>query len=762
MAGAPSSSCGNLGEQSCSRSLAASLFAVASLFAAASFGDARFRDGCSPLGENPARGPAPGGWHVLGKAGNAAGSPQGFCSWLWSIGEFSGGNQYGTNAVPHWCIGGEDLPLTPDALAAVSNTLVNARSNGATMVVRFGYTSGRETGAEPSSFDTIVGHVNQIAPILGAFPDVVLAVECCMVGPWGEMHSSNYREPDQMRALMNAWLAALAEPTALLVRQPTWILEYAGKGVDAFMAEVADGTYCTVQPAQRRIGMFNDGYLGSASDYGTWRAAANSMTRGQGVEYLESRRNVPYGGELAYLTEDEADAAERDLFDAAKYNVVQEFYRTHLGYLRNIDTKNHLLAGRIEGHLLTHDYDFAGMPDLAEWYGRDMRSFIRAHMGYRFVVRNVAFASGNVDVTVENTGFGHLLVKSLGEISAGGVASIVDFDLRDLRPGERKAYSLPMPASASADVPVLLSVRLDTPAAQSVHFANDALRVGDATCLRGVQRTLGGEGNASNVGSASRPVSWGDASNWTPAQVPCGVDAANWAPSKTGSHRTAYVELDGDYGIGYVTNRWRSLALYKAGGGASTATFTVNVQLGNSGYQHHVVGGGVRLVLPPAASLVWGLSDGVRSDLTLSSGAAAEIFSSVESQMTEYVVNDGSSLVFDPSSYLLRNQGASGRYDVFSVNGGEVSLPGGLNVTADSGSTSQNNVQQFNQAGGTVTFGGSFVSALPWAYTWSGGALNVTGDCAFGANIALVVPASASVALDVAAGKTFSAPGLSV
>jgi hypothetical protein len=89
--------------------------------------DARFLDGCSTLESNPARGAAPGWWHVLKKEGNEAGSPKGFCSWLWNIGEFSGGNEYKGNPRPLGVIGGKDLPLTADALAAVSNTLVNAR-----------------------------------------------------------------------------------------------------------------------------------------------------------------------------------------------------------------------------------------------------------------------------------------------------------------------------------------------------------------------------------------------------------------------------------------------------------------------------------------------------------------------------------------------------------------------------------------------------------------------------------------------------------
>jgi hypothetical protein len=461
--------------------LAATVAAIAAVQAADS-PKPQYRDGCLTLAENPARGAAPGGWHKLAKNGNAAGFPHGFCSWLWEIGEFSGGNEYKGKAPPLDCIGGEDAPLTDDALAAVSNTLVNARSGGAVLIVRFGYTSGSETGAEPTDFNTILTHIRQLGSVLGAFPDVVLAVECGMIGPWGEMHSNNYREPEHIRAITDAWLGTLARETALLVRYPKWILEYADKDADDFMREVSAETYYKIQPAQRRIGMFNDGYLGTEADYGTWRKGDRWLVREQGVAYLEARRNVPYGGELAHISEEEAESV--GLFDTARYNIVREFYRTHLSYLRNIDTERHVLARRIGRLTLTHDYDFDGMPDLSEWYGRDLRSFIRAHMGYRFVIRDVVDAKGRMEVTVENTGFGHLLLKSRAEVSADGKAVQVPMDLRTLRAGARRTFKIELPRGSGAARSVMLRVRADTPAAQPILFANDFMREGDAFRLR--------------------------------------------------------------------------------------------------------------------------------------------------------------------------------------------------------------------------------------------------------------------------------------
>lgn len=444
--------------------------------------DSRFRDGCSALDENPARGAAPGTWHVLRPSGNEPGYPQGFCSWLWNIGAFSSGNElYKGNPRPS-CVGGADIPLTGDALAAVSNTLVNARAAGAIMIVRFGYTSGSETGTEPADFSVLVGHVRALGAILGAFPDVVLSVECGMTGPWGEMHSTYYREPKHIRAIGDAWLETLAPQTSLLVRYPKWVLDYADKDVDEFLASVADNTYYKVQPAQRRIGIFNDGYLGTDADYGTWRRHSRWMVREQGVAYLEARRNVPYGGELAHIKPEECEAVP--LFDLSKFNIVQEFYRTHLSYLRNIDTRRHNLAEFIGTLRLTHDYDFKGMPNLSEWYGTDLRTFMRTHMGYRFVIRGVEFSRGTMELAVENTGFGHLLIKSAATLSSGAKSAPLPLDLRTLRPGETRKYRVTLPREFPSSGPLSMRLRLDTPAGQPIRFANDAMYEGDAVRLR--------------------------------------------------------------------------------------------------------------------------------------------------------------------------------------------------------------------------------------------------------------------------------------
>ena len=270
---------------------------------------------------------------------------------------------------------------------------------------------------------------------------------------------------------------------------------------------------------------------------------------------------------------------------------------------------------------------------------------------------------------------------------------------------------------------------------------------------------LGGESNENDVGSSRSPVSWSDTANWTPATVPGGADEINWAPNKTGSHRHAYVSLNGDYAIGSLTTKYRTLHLYRdPGASASPVTFTINTQLGGDDYQQcHEVGDGVKLVLPAGSTFLCSKGGHTHTGLSVLSGGEADIYGVVQSRVMNLLVADGGELVFAPSSYSISSWGRSENdHDEINIVGGTASFPNGIAMTGTS-STPNN---QLNQSNGTVTFGANFTSAMDWDYTWSGGTLGITGDCAFGANVALSIPASATVTLDVANGKTFSVPSL--
>ncbi len=375
------------------------------------------RDGVETFA-NPGVGRFGSTWIALKESGNTPylnfNGHRNFCL-MWNLGAFSAGNAYRDQPAPTTRVGGKDLPLTRDALDAIKRSLDAARADGVTLVVRVAYTDDAVYGAEPSDFAFVLRHQKQIGAILAQYPDVVAAIECGMIGPWGEMHSSTYDTHEQNGAVVRGWLAETAPSTAILVRAPKHLLAAADvETTAAFLAPRAPIV------GEERLGMYNDGYLGTDWDYGTWPGGEGSFTRAQGVAWLATRR-TPYGGECAYIST--ADAEKVTLLKPDRYNVVEEFYRTHLSYLRNITQKISLVEFLDSLRFDARVYAFEGAPSLAEYDGQSLRRFIEDHLGYRFVVRRVKAAKEasagkpfKIAFAVENTGFAAARGKIAAEI----------------------------------------------------------------------------------------------------------------------------------------------------------------------------------------------------------------------------------------------------------------------------------------------------------------------------------------------------------
>ena len=303
------------------------------LLSAASAGAALVDSGLSYLDAaddnltcNLPRGSIAGGWHRAAPGATAVLSPSGYSTPMWRIADFSGGNDFGsrgavsnrTTGVVTSVVGGADIPIDDATLDAWRATLANVRANGALVTPRFAYDSGGVSGCEPADFDVLLTHVRQIAGVLNEYADVVVSVECGMIGPWGEMHSSKYDDashPEYDTAVVRTWLDELDPRIKLQVRGPKYLFRLFRKEVLGRTSGNVDGETVLARlselPDWERLGLFNDGYLGTCADYGTFtdgiRSFAtgngvNNFTRAQAMRWLSRLRGVPYGGELATLT----------------------------------------------------------------------------------------------------------------------------------------------------------------------------------------------------------------------------------------------------------------------------------------------------------------------------------------------------------------------------------------------------------------------------------------------------------------------------
>ena len=433
---------------------------------------------------NPGCGLAGGSWTALDPGMPTAGAnlcaKSANCTKLWSMHKFSRGYVYGdtydvqTNHYAHVSnfVGGVDMPLDANALLAVSNSLLNCRRNGGTCIPRFAYTWNGWGGAEPDDFETILLHIRQLGGVLSLFRDVVPAVECGIIGAYGEMHTSRYTAREYSNRIVAAWLESLPADMSLLVRSPPVWMKYLQTTTSAFLR--GGGMESMDATLRSRMGFYNDGYLGTDWDYGTWGGGggSESWSRDEGRLFLKGQA-VPYGGEFASVSTNYFDENVH-LLDPSRFNIVAEWYDTHLSYLRTIRSYDMTVVQRLTNTFFSVSrWAFDGMPNLSEYEGVDMRRFCEDHMGFRFVVRGVSFEGrprgGCVHAEIENTGFGQLLFDDRMEIVLSGGAAVVVVplvgdvpSLRDIRGGESAAcsFGFDYPAGLpSGEYDVFLRVR---------------------------------------------------------------------------------------------------------------------------------------------------------------------------------------------------------------------------------------------------------------------------------------------------------------
>ena len=335
---------------------------------------------------------------------------------------------------------GVSQDLTEDALNVLQQTFDNIRTNKGFVIVRICYDpwyNGRSNVTPEHKW--VLRHVEQLAPVLSKNTDVIVALEMGMHGAYGEMHSDTSITYDRVAEAVNLMLRNTPPELKILTRTGNYsakVLGFDNWGVDFRIdgekfAEIAKAKGDTMY----RVGMFNDGYLGTQYDYGTWGAdCKTSICREEGVAWLEKYGiNTPYGGEA--------------LTTAGGYEVINtpeflsyEGFRTHTSYL-NVQWNNNLIDGWKKSQFEGKDFEYDGSKiDSLTGF-----KYVNDHLGYRFVLRE-SWMSDTVGFDhvlhakfrVQNVGFGNLTWKApvklavLEDLEGSDLDMCPDMDYVDL------------------------------------------------------------------------------------------------------------------------------------------------------------------------------------------------------------------------------------------------------------------------------------------------------------------------------------------
>ncbi len=319
-----------------------------------------------------------------------------------NIGAFSSGAN-GTTAEDGSYIEGTDYDLDDAFFDGLRGTLENCRNNGCTVAIRFRYDENGKTNPEPSTFEQVKKHISQIKEngVLEDYKDLLMFVETGFVGAWGEQHSGKYTSLEYKAQLVDAMLDMVPDDIPITVRTPNTFAKWAGietSELDSWVSEPGSDA--------ARIGMYDDGYMGSDSDLGTYSNREKETT------WLGRQTvNTYFGGEFSGNLE---WAQKYDTY--LPENAIPEMYKTHLSYI------NSNIYNLYKDYTFTEAYDIEDV-DNSAYYGQTVFKFIRDHLGYRFVLRDsdlsAEVSQGDIltlDFSVENTGFANPVRPQKAEI----------------------------------------------------------------------------------------------------------------------------------------------------------------------------------------------------------------------------------------------------------------------------------------------------------------------------------------------------------
>ena len=274
----------------------------------------------------------------------------------------------------------QEKPITETALSQLDIILSAYAASGKQILLRFLYDwSGNGLQTEPKDIQILLTHMEQTAEVYNRYKDCILTLHGLSTGSYGEMWGTSYGSSESLKKLAEMQ-ASVTDPLIYLsVRTPyQWRTITGADDLDALL-EIDNS------PFLGRLGLFNDGMLGSDSDLGTYI----DRSRDEELSFQDLLcRTVPNGGEAVI------DNPYNDL-----ENAIADLSRMHVSYLSSV---HHPAVIQKWKDSIYHSQDcYDGMSGF---------DYIGLHLGYRYVLQESALldakGSGHMlSIAIENVGF---------------------------------------------------------------------------------------------------------------------------------------------------------------------------------------------------------------------------------------------------------------------------------------------------------------------------------------------------------------------
>lgn len=166
--------------------------------------------------------------------------------------------------------------LSDAVLKTIQTDFANHRKAGLKTIVRFCYDYTGTEGRSPKEpeVELVLRHIEQVAPLLGEYSDIIYVLQAGFIGSWGEWSISTHFSKDSDRSrVVDALLAALPKDRQIQLRTPAFKRRVFGTKVrdTITVATAFDGSDLS------RVGGHNDCFLANGSDAGTYADEADKL-----------------------------------------------------------------------------------------------------------------------------------------------------------------------------------------------------------------------------------------------------------------------------------------------------------------------------------------------------------------------------------------------------------------------------------------------------------------------------------------------------
>jgi Domain of unknown function (DUF4832)/Domain of unknown function (DUF4874) len=194
-------------------------------------------------------------------------------------------------------------PISSSFLEHIQKDMDLLRANGFKIILRFSYTNNEPPPWIDAPENIILGHIDQLKPILQSNADVISVMEAGFIGRWGEWHTSSNKLDNvkSQKAVLFKLLDALPKSRCVLVRYQQAKKDIFGSNEPLAEAEAFNGSN------RSRTGHHNDCFLASEDDYGTYFPLdAASLTKQK--DYLnQENKFLPQEGETCNCNSPRSD-----------------------------------------------------------------------------------------------------------------------------------------------------------------------------------------------------------------------------------------------------------------------------------------------------------------------------------------------------------------------------------------------------------------------------------------------------------------------